>query len=259
MAVHGWLDNAASFDRLAPRLSGCHVLALDLSGHGHSDHKPPHATYNLWDDLLIILAVADAMQWERFVLLGHSRGAMMSVLLAAAAPERVTTLICLDGLLPMAVSADDAPRQLGDYLRDYRKLGRRDRPGYASFEEVVAARRRAIEMSEESATAIVRRATKLVDGRYVWHSDPRLKAASAFKLTAEHCDAMVNAVQMPALLILAEQGIGQHDFVRKNWTKYATLDVQSLPGGHHFHMDEPEVVAIAESIGAFLDKHIKTA
>jgi pimeloyl-ACP methyl ester carboxylesterase len=35
-ALHGWLDNAASFERLAPMLDGCFVVAPDLVGHGRS-------------------------------------------------------------------------------------------------------------------------------------------------------------------------------------------------------------------------------
>ena len=43
IALHGWLDNANSFARLAPRLEGLRVIALDMAGHGHSGHRPPGA------------------------------------------------------------------------------------------------------------------------------------------------------------------------------------------------------------------------
>lgn len=49
VALHGWLDNANSFARLAPKLKGLRILALDMAGHGHSDHRPPGAGYGLPD------------------------------------------------------------------------------------------------------------------------------------------------------------------------------------------------------------------
>ena len=41
LALHGWLDNAASFDALAPQLPETRLVALDLPGHGGSEPRPP--------------------------------------------------------------------------------------------------------------------------------------------------------------------------------------------------------------------------
>ncbi len=251
LALHGWLDNAASFDELAPRLPGCHLLALDLPGHGHSDNKPAHATYNLWDDLLILLAVADAMGWQRFVVLGHSRGAMMSLMLSAALPERVAAMVCLDGLLPPPITVAETAAQLGKFLRDYRKPAKRPVAVFPSLDALVAARRRAMPMAEPAARRIAERAAQAVEGGYRWRSDPRLKAASAFKLTAEHGRALVEALQCPGLLVMAEQGLAAYTELRAAVLSFEQLETHILPGSHHFHM-EAQAQAIADLILPFL-------
>ena len=81
LALHGWLDNAASFACLAPLLGEYYIVAVDLTGHGLSDKRSKDATYQIWDDLPQIASVLDQLGWERFDLVGHSRGAVIASLL----------------------------------------------------------------------------------------------------------------------------------------------------------------------------------
>ncbi|MDA9840190.1 alpha/beta hydrolase, partial [Porticoccaceae bacterium] len=39
IALHGWLDNANTFDRMLPHMENLHVIAVDLAGHGRSDFR----------------------------------------------------------------------------------------------------------------------------------------------------------------------------------------------------------------------------
>ncbi|CAM5400510.1 alpha/beta fold hydrolase [Rhodanobacter lindaniclasticus] len=90
LALHGWLDNAGSFAQLAPHLAArFRVIALDLPGHGHADHLAAGASYHYVDYVQAALAAADALQLDRFTLLGHSLGAGIAALVAAARPGRI--------------------------------------------------------------------------------------------------------------------------------------------------------------------------
>ena len=117
IALHGWLDNAATFSRLAPLLEGLRIVALDLPGHGHSDHRPLGAAYNIWDYAHDVLQTAEQFGWKRFSLLGHSMGAIVSVLLAGAMPERIERLALIDGVIPFTGEAETAPQKLGESLQ----------------------------------------------------------------------------------------------------------------------------------------------
>src|SRR3546814_5071589 len=66
LALHGWLDNAGSFPRLAPLLATEYqVIALDLPGHGHSDHLAAGARYHYLHYAPLVLAAADALSLDR--------------------------------------------------------------------------------------------------------------------------------------------------------------------------------------------------
>ena len=258
IACHGWLDNAASFDVLAPLLDNCHIVALDMPGHGLSDHKPPQATYNIWDDLLDILAVADAMGWQTVNLVGHSRGAIISMLLAAAMPERIASLVMLDAIFPEPVDAADTARQLHKFLTGQRSLHNKRLPDYPSIDEAVAARCRAANMTASSARLIAERGLSNRGGRFCWNSDPRLTTASAFKLTADHSRALLEAITMPNLLLLAEQGLGAIEQVRQSATAGGAIDCRLLPGSHHFHMEQQAPLIAATMQRFYAEQNLST-
>ncbi|WP_339339300.1 alpha/beta hydrolase [uncultured Oceanicoccus sp.] len=255
IASHGWLDNAASFDILAPLLKHCHIMALDLSGHGLSDHKSPQASYNIWDDLLDILAIADELSWETFSLLGHSRGAMISILLAASMPQRINKLLMLDAILPLPISVADTAQQLNQFLVQRRQLPDKKPPSYSTIDEAVQARCKAIDICPAMAHLIVERGLMVKEGRYFWTTDSRLTTTSAFKMTAEHNQAIFKAVAIPCLLLIAEDGLGTKKQYKKFPEQFTTLNYQTLPGRHHFHMEEQaaEIAVIAEQFFLGLD------
>jgi pimeloyl-ACP methyl ester carboxylesterase len=98
LLVHGFTGAKEDFtpwlDRLAA--SGWHVVAPDLRGHGLSAKPAEEAAYSfeiMADDML---GLADALGWERFVLLGHSMGGMVAQFMACKAPARLDGLILMD-------------------------------------------------------------------------------------------------------------------------------------------------------------------
>ncbi|MEX1670780.1 alpha/beta fold hydrolase [Zhongshania guokunii] len=252
IALHGWLDNAASFDALASALPELHLLALDMPGHGLSDHKPASGNYAIWDDLRFVLAVADQMGWPQFVLLGHSRGAIMASLLAGAAPARISHLICIDGLLPEPQDPTDFPAQLGKYLHDFAQPSRGD-TGYASFAEALAARHGATPMSDAAARLIVARGSyRDAAGRVFWRSDRRVKLASPVKLSLLQVQATMAAITAPSLLIVADQGFGRWQ-AKLPEGLMAKFEIHSIAGEHHCHMDA-QALDMARWIREFINR-----
>ena len=164
LALHGWLDNAGSFDRLAPLLEGRYLVALDLAGHGRSDHRAPGSGYPYVDYLDEIAAVIDWMGGVAVDLLGHSLGATLASVFAALSPGKVRRLLLIEGLGPLTLPAErtleqwrraHAARQAftGESLRHFPDL-----------DSAIEARRRAGHLSLEAARCIVARGVRTVEG-----------------------------------------------------------------------------------------------
>ena len=106
VAIHGWMDNAATFDRMAPLMPGHPFVAMDLPGHGFSDPRPAGFRYHNTDYFDDVLAVLDALYpQQKVILLGHSLGAGIQMMLAGLLPERVQALVMIEGLGLVAHSA----------------------------------------------------------------------------------------------------------------------------------------------------------
>ncbi|MFC5698595.1 alpha/beta fold hydrolase [Pseudomonas sp. GCM10022186] len=253
IALHGWLDNANSFARLAPCLPGLRIVALDFAGHGLSAHRAPGASYLLWDYAADVLLVAEQLGWERFSLLGHSMGAIVSVMLAAAMPERVERLALIDGLMPYTGEAEQAPAKLGEALRAQLALPDKRKPVYADIDRAVQARMRGTgAVSREAAELLARRGLMPVHGGYTWRTDSRLTLPSPLRMTRAHAVAFARAVQCPAMLVLAEEGLLHVEPKFSSLMEGLSFDVRLLPGKHHLHLDdEAGAQAVADCFNPF--------
>lgn len=248
LALHGWLDNAESFAPLSQHLPGYHLVALDLAGHGRSDHRSADGEYNIWNDLPDILAVVDALGWQRFHLLGHSRGAAIASLFASACADRVQSLVLLDAYLGQAADPAKVASQLNNYMQDKQRLFNKPSRLFADPQQAISLRA-GKGVGPVAAERLVKRNLVASDGGWRWSTDPRLQGASAFKLTAAHNAAIMSGLTMPTLILLAEQGLSSPAAVLPDFA--ANIVIETVPGGHHCHMEE-SVPEIAQRIGLFI-------
>uniref|UniRef100_A0A6P4EL78 Probable serine hydrolase n=1 Tax=Drosophila rhopaloa TaxID=1041015 RepID=A0A6P4EL78_DRORH len=107
LAIHGWLDNLGSFDRLIPLLPDyIGVLCIDLPGHGRSSHLQPGMNYSVYDYVFIIPRVMKEYGWSKVSLIGHSLGGVLYFIYTSLAPHTVDMVVSLDILLPMRNDID---------------------------------------------------------------------------------------------------------------------------------------------------------
>ncbi len=132
LLAHGFTGAKEDFASHLPTLAaaGWHAVAPDLRGHGASDVPGDEAAYDLGLLAADLLALADALGWGRFTLLGHSMGGMVAQVAALAVPHRLDGLILMD-TSPGPVQVD---RDLANLSVDVVRSG-----GMALLGEVVAS------------------------------------------------------------------------------------------------------------------------
>ena len=244
LAVHGWLDNAASFDVLAPLLPGMRLVAVDLTGHGRSGHRPFGAHYHFVDFIPDMVAAADALGWDRFAVLGHSMGGGIASFMAAILPERITRVAMIEGLGPPTSNPADGPADLLKSMKQMNALPHKRPPIYPNVDAAIQARCEASGLSWSAATILVERGLQPVGDGYGWRTDPRLRFVSPLYLSEPQILAYMERIQVPALLICGADGyLVKRAYMQERYARITDLTVKILPGGHHLHLEDPEPCA----------------
>jgi pimeloyl-ACP methyl ester carboxylesterase len=246
LALHGWLDNAASFQALQPHLAGFDLVALDLPGHGGSAHRLPGYDYVFVDWIHDVLDALDALGWARASLLGHSMGGAIASLVAAATPSRVERLALIEALGPLSGQPEEAGTRLQRAVAARRAL-KADRPArvIAELETAVDARLAVSNMERAAARLIVARNLRPVAGGWAWRSDPRLTLPAHLRTEEATILDWLRAIEAPTLVIVADPAPAYFSPAQRARRLAQLRDgrLQVLAGGHHLHMEQPDAVA----------------
>lgn len=245
LALHGWLDNAGSFATLAPLLASRHrVIALDLPGHGHSDHLPAGASYHYIDHVRATLATLDALELPRCRLLGHSLGAGIASLVAAAAPARIERLHLIEGLGPLGDDGSHTLQRYRDALAAPPVNGKALRV-FRDIEQAASARAMASGLDAGLARPIIERGLRQVDGGWQWRSDPRLARPTAVRLAEAQIHALLAGIEAPATLLLSQPATPYLPAAQMQMraARLPRIAIEHMDGGHHLQLEHPQAVA----------------
>jgi pimeloyl-ACP methyl ester carboxylesterase len=256
LALHGWLDNAASFLPLAAHLRGIDLVAIDQPGHGRSAHLPAGTDYSFVGAMNAVLDVADALGWERFALLGHSMGAGIASMLAAACPQRIEQLVAIEALGALAESPERTVVRMREAVVAHRKMKDKRLRVFADIDSAVRTRQYASlvpgsGLDEASVRMLVERGLREVDGGHEWSSDPRLTLPTMVRMTEAQVEQLVAGIECPTLAIFADpaQPYLPDDLRRRRVGLLPRGELVVIPGGHHLHMQQP--AEVAATIGDF--------
>lgn len=237
--VHGIGSRAESWwPVLGPLAERFHVYAVDLRGHGGSGK--PGAGYLLDDYAADLGALLDALGLERPFVLGHSLGAMTTMLWAVRQPGRAAKIVLEDPPLrtePAILDAFDGWMQLNAApLEAVAFWYQSEHPDW-SWEE---CRRRAesITSTHPAVFAELRAASEEALAQPGPGRDPRLDALAA--------------IDAPTLLVRGDPDLGSMvgpDDVAEIAAAAPQVVVRRIPGtGHSIHREQPEAF-VREVVG----------
>ncbi|MFZ8915387.1 MAG: alpha/beta fold hydrolase, partial [Pseudomonadales bacterium] len=188
LGLHGWLDNANTFNRLAPLLPELNFIALDFAGHGRSDHRAPGVHYTSFFDVQDVVAAAEALGFERFGLIGHSMGGAVTSETAGLFPERITQAISIDGFVHHHGSPKDCNDRNKEAILQMLKASEKKPPVYASIDAMAERVTEATDQSLAAASELVARGHHAVEGGVTWRTDPRIRFATPLRITERQLD-----------------------------------------------------------------------
>lgn len=213
---------------LEPLRRHVRAVAFDLRGHGASAPAPAaaHALGDFTDD---VLQVADELHLRRFVLVGHSFGALVALAAAARVPRRVAGLVLVDAggamdALPPAALEEFLASVGGDQGRDF------VRGTYEQNLERASAATRERVLASLAAT------------------DPAAILGGYTALFASDPHALLTGYGGPVRLVVD----AANDSPMMLHAQHAELDVVPVDGvSHWINLDNPEAIlrAIAEVEG----------
>ena len=241
LCLAGLTRDGRDFDYLAPHLAHVRLIRLDSRGRGGSAWARPE-TYTVPQEGADALALLDHLGLGRAAILGTSRGGLIAMALAAAAPERLAGA-CLVDIGPELGSAGL------EVIMGYLGLP----PPHATVEEAVAARPAVMKgfrgvpesrWREEVAKFVVVRP----DGTLGLPYDPRLRDAVVLTGAQPAPDLWPLFEALPRPLA-AIRGANSDLLARETFeamrTRRPDMIAAEVPGrGHVPFLDEPESLEV---------------
>ncbi|WP_235335543.1 alpha/beta fold hydrolase [Photobacterium halotolerans] len=243
--LHGWHDNAASFDVLfEPLAARFNLVAVDWPGHGLSAHRQTDNYYYFMDYVDDLAQIVQSLSSQNLMLVGHSLGALVAAAYAGAFPESVTGLVLIEGLAPLHESAGLAAKRLRQGIESRTKRRQRQPAELKldSFQAALSVRCRVNGLTPEQLRPLVQRATWTDGQHWYWRHDDKLRCDSLFRMTEEQVKALMRHIECPVLSVIGEKGFSslKESDAGLSWLKQAEQIV--IPGGHHCHLDSPRLV-----------------
>ena len=118
VVLHGWLGDSSVFDPMLPALDGDRFSFAFLDYRGYGRSRQIAGDHSLAEIAHDAIALADALGWDRFGLLGHSMGGAVALRVTIDVPERVSRIVAATPVPAGGVAFGAEERKLFESAQD---------------------------------------------------------------------------------------------------------------------------------------------
>jgi len=198
------------------------------------------------------------LETDRPILVGHSLGGNIALRYCGLFPQRVRTIVAIEGLgaspqMLAARSQQSLQARWGDWIERRRVLSGRPSRRYASFDEAMKRMRDANHyLSDEQLQHLTLHAVRRnEDGTWSWKFDPYVWLQSPVDLQVEELHLLWSSIDCPTLLCYGEKSWAsnpEQDGRAAHFRRARTVTFSDA--GHWLHHDRRET--FIETLQAFL-------
>jgi pimeloyl-ACP methyl ester carboxylesterase len=241
LALHGWFGDETCFDPMRDALTLDEFTYAFMAYRGYGLSRQQRGDYTMKEISADALALADALEWETFSVIGHSMGGMAAQRVLADAPKRVDKLVAVTPVPASGMPFDPeswklfegAARSL-DHRRGIIDFSTGGRLSKAWVDRIAR-------YSAETATVEAFAAYLQAWAKTDFHGEIIGKPVPVKVIVGAHDQALTEEAMRATYLA---------------WYPHAELEVMANAG--HYPMSETPV-ALATSIEAFLRRDAKKA
>ncbi len=248
LLLHGFQDCGDTWQFLVDCLpEEWSFVAPDWRGFGGTDWSPggywfPDYLADL-DALLDVLVPAAPAR-----IIAHSMGATAALLYAGIRPQRLGSIVNLEGLGRPNTRPEEAPVRYAQWLNQLKEPLEEGR--YGSVQQLAdVLTRRNPRLPPDHAAFVARAWTKDVEGGVQLAFDPRHRHVNPVLYRREEAEACWRRVGIPMLLVAGDASSHQERRLQEFSNEYVMVTfprarIAVLPGlGHMMHHEDPQAVA----------------